>query len=83
MANIPVRSCSNGGIGHSLALEFLKNGLRVFATARDRETISDLKEKGIDTLSLTVDKEESVKACFNEVTELLGGKGLDYLVNNA
>ncbi|KAI5302456.1 Succinate--CoA ligase [ADP-forming] subunit beta, mitochondrial [Ascosphaera pollenicola] len=81
--SVLITGCSNGGIGHSLALEFLKNGLRVFATARDRETISDLKEKGIDTLSLLVDNEESVKACFKEVSELLGGKGLDYLVNNA
>ncbi|KAI5289292.1 hypothetical protein KEM54_004115 [Ascosphaera aggregata] len=76
-------SCSNGGIGHSLALEFFRNGLRVFATARDKATISDLEKEGIETLSLTVDNEESVKACFKEVSELLGGKGLDYLKADA
>lgn len=37
----------------------------------------------METLSLVVDSEESVKACFDEVTKRLEGKGLDYLVNNA
>jgi Enoyl-(Acyl carrier protein) reductase len=81
--HIPLSSCSPGGIGNSLAREFQGNGLRVFATARDAQHIQDLDAIGIETLTLVVDSEESVKACFNEVTERLKGKGLDYLVNNA
>jgi 1-acylglycerone phosphate reductase len=43
-----------------------------------------LEELGIETLSLVVDREESVRACRDEVEALLGNKqGLDYLVNNA
>ena len=75
--------CSPGGIGNSLAREFHRNGLRVFATARDAQHIQDLTAAGIETLSLVVDSEESVKACFDEVATRLEGKGLDYLVNNA
>lgn len=75
--------CSPGGIGNSLAREFHRHGLRVFATARDAQHIQDLDAIGIETLSLVVDSEESIKACFEEVSKRLDTKGLDYLVNNA
>lgn len=55
----------------------------MLATARDAATISDLADLGIETLSLTVDDPENVKACFADVEKRLGDKGLDYLVNNA
>ncbi|KAK1141411.1 NADPH-dependent 1-acyl dihydroxyacetone phosphate reductase [Aspergillus melleus] len=76
-------SCSPGGIGNSLAREFHRNGLRVFATARDAKSLEDLSALGIETLSLIVDDENSVKACYSEVEKSLAEKGLDYLVNNA
>lgn len=76
-------SCSPGGIGNSLAREFNRNGLRVFATARDNKSIQDLEAIGIETFSLVVDSEESVKDCFDEISKRLDGKGMDYLVNNA
>ncbi|KAL2360241.1 hypothetical protein RJZ56_006878 [Blastomyces dermatitidis] len=81
--SVLITGCSPGGIGHSLAQEFHRNGLRVFATARDKSSIANLAEQGIETLSLVVDKEESRKACREEIELLLKGKGLDYLVNNA
>ncbi|KAJ6015718.1 hypothetical protein N7540_010309 [Penicillium herquei] len=81
--SVLITGCSPGGIGNALAREFHHNGLRVLATARKTETISDLKELGIETLSLVVDDLESVKACRTQVETLLGDKGLDYLVNNA
>lgn len=55
----------------------------MLATAREATTIADLAELGIETLSLVVDDEESVKECFHDVEARLGDKGLDYLVNNA
>lgn len=55
----------------------------MFATARDAETIDDLAAVGIETLSLVVDDDHSVKECYAEVERRLEGKGLDYLVNNA
>ena len=55
----------------------------MFATARKAESLSNLTEKGIEALSLTVDDHESVKACYAEVEKCVGGRGLDFLVNNA
>ncbi|KAL2845315.1 hypothetical protein BJX68DRAFT_133808 [Aspergillus pseudodeflectus] len=81
--SVLITGCSPGGIGNALAREFHKHGLRVFATARDAESIRDLAALGVETLSLTVDDEESVQRCLAEVKERLGDKGLDYLVNNA
>ncbi|KAI9877009.1 MAG: hypothetical protein M1830_005052 [Pleopsidium flavum] len=57
-------------------------GLRVFATARSRESIADLNSLGIETLSLEVDKPDSVRECRDNIEELTGGS-LNYLVNNA
>jgi 1-acylglycerone phosphate reductase len=57
--------------------------LRVFATARSTKNVEDLNVLGIETLSLVVDDEESVRACYAEVEKRLGDQGLDYLVNNA
>lgn len=76
-------SCSPGGIGNSLAREFHQHGLRVFATARDAGSLEHLATLGIETLGLTVDDENSIRACYAEVEQRLAGKGLDYLVNNA
>ncbi|GAM33286.1 succinate-CoA ligase beta subunit [Talaromyces pinophilus] len=81
--SVLITGCSPGGIGNSLAREFHRHGLRVFATARDAQHIQDLDAIGIETLSLVVDSEESIKACFEEVSKRLDTKGLDYLVNNA
>lgn len=57
-------------------------GLRVFATARTRDSVADLNDLGIETLSLEVDKPDSVTRCRENVEERTGG-GLDFLVNNA
>lgn len=78
-----VTGCSPGGIGHSLAKSFHNHGLRVFATARSSETLSSLSSLGIETVSLTVDSEDSRQACFEQIQTLTQGRGLDYLVNNA
>jgi NAD(P)-dependent dehydrogenase (short-subunit alcohol dehydrogenase family) len=75
--------CSPGGIGHDLALELRQRGLRVFASGRTLERISDLKEAGIECITLTVDDPKSVAACHEEMVGLLNGEGLDYLFNNA
>ncbi|RHZ43618.1 uncharacterized protein CDV56_102298 [Aspergillus thermomutatus] len=64
--SVLITGCSPGGIGNSLAREFHRNGLRVFATARDAKKIDDLAALGIETLDLVVDDEESVKSCYSE-----------------
>ncbi|KAI9714314.1 MAG: hypothetical protein M1820_000275 [Bogoriella megaspora] len=96
-----ITGCSPGGIGHALARQFhakgpyltSNQGLRVFATARNATTISDLAARGIETFSLEVTQPSSISALVSEITRLIspspstgssnGGHGLDYLVNNA
>lgn len=81
--SVLITGCSPGGIGHALAREFHRNGLRVFATARDAKALEDLEALGVEALNLVVDDEDSVRSCYAEAERRLGDKGLDYLVNNA
>jgi len=76
-------SCSPGGIGHALALELKQRGLRVFATGRTLQKISDLEKSGIECVALSVDDPNSVASCHEEIVKLLDGNGLDFLFNNA
>ena len=78
-----LRSCSPGGIGHSLALSFHEAGVRVFATARSASSLTSLSDLGIETLSLQVDSEDSVQECLASIQKLTQSRGLDFLVNNA
>ncbi|KAL2443867.1 Short-chain dehydrogenase virD [Exophiala dermatitidis] len=78
-----ITGCAPGGIGHALSLAFHSKGLRVFATARSTSQLTSLSGKGIETLSLVVDDDESILSCVATVEKLTGGRGLDYLVNNA
>lgn len=54
----------------------------MLATARKRESISDLAERGIETLSLEVNDIESINSLYDEVSARTNGS-LDFLVNNA
>ncbi|CAG8952217.1 hypothetical protein HYFRA_00000957 [Hymenoscyphus fraxineus] len=78
-----VTGCTPGGIGNALARELHSRGFFVFATARTLEKITDLKGLGIECLCLTVDDTESVKACHKKAVQILDGRGLDFLINNA
>ncbi|KAI1122785.1 NAD(P)-binding protein [Nemania abortiva] len=77
-----VTGCTPGGIGHSICLEYHKQGLHVIATARRPEVLAELAELGMSTVALDVTDAESIKKCHNEVAKINGGK-LDILVNNA
>jgi 1-acylglycerone phosphate reductase len=74
-----ITGCAPGGIGHSLALSFHARGLRVFATARSTERLVTLADKGIETLPLVVDNDESILSCLSTIEKLTEGRGLDYL----
>ena len=83
-----ITGCSAGGIGAALALALAKRGHRVFATARDPSKISaELASLSVvHTLALDVTSAASVRAAAEAVgtiTEELGIRGLDVLVNNA
>ncbi|CZR61762.1 related to 1-acyldihydroxyacetone-phosphate reductase [Phialocephala subalpina] len=77
-----ITGCSEGGIGDALAQEFYRQGVRVFATARDLGKIQHLKTVGLETLQLDVTSEESIQNAVTHIKKATGGK-LDFLVNNA
>jgi NAD(P)-dependent dehydrogenase (short-subunit alcohol dehydrogenase family) len=75
-----VTGCSSG-IGRATALQLVEKGYAVWATARRRESIADLAEKGCRTLSLDVTDEASMVAAVRAVEAEAGPVGV--LVNNA
>jgi len=83
MPNILVTGCSSG-IGFATALELARGGHKVFATMRDPVRAPRLAEIAaterlpIQVVTLDVDSDESVRACFASIAE-----PIDALVNNA
>ena len=57
-------------------------GHRVFATARNPSKLVETKAAGIETLTLDVLSDDSIKQCVGKVCQLTGGS-LDMLVDNA
>ncbi|KAE9408814.1 NAD(P)-binding protein [Gymnopus androsaceus JB14] len=80
--NVLITGCSAGGIGHALAKEFHKKGHHVFASARQLDSMVELKDLGITVLELDVTEIESVREARDKISALTGGT-LDILVNNA
>jgi len=75
-----ITGCSTG-IGRALALEFHKKGLRVYATARNPESLKDLAEMGMVTLKLDVNDPADITAVSTLLDKETGG--IDILINNA
>jgi 1-acylglycerone phosphate reductase len=80
--SVLITGCSEGGIGHTLALEWSKRGYRVFATARKLEAMKGLEEAGVECLTMDVTDRGSLIAAKEQVEQKTGGT-LDILVNNA
>ncbi len=77
---ILITGCSTG-IGREAARHLASKGMRVYATARNPESIADLAEAGCETLALDVTDEASMAAAVAEVER---AEGLVWgLVNNA
>lgn len=75
--SVLITGCSDGGLGAALAIEFHKNGFHVYATARNPSKMKHLASRGVETLTLDVLDDASIKACVAKVPSL------DILVNNA
>lgn len=81
--SVLITGCSDGGIGSSLAKAFHDKGVRVFATARDKQKMKALGDfSDITFLELDVTSQESIDAAFEVVKKETNGK-VDYLVNNS
>lgn len=88
LKTILITGCSGGGIGWAIAKELASHGHHVFATARDiRKIPTELASlSNVTVFQLDVTSESYIKLlveCVAAVTEKLGSKGLDVLVNNA
>jgi NAD(P)-dependent dehydrogenase (short-subunit alcohol dehydrogenase family) len=77
---ILITGCSSG-IGAALALELHQRGHRVYATARRPGSLASLAAKGLDTLALDVNDDDSITAAMQQIDSDVGS--LDILVNNA
>lgn len=78
-----ITGCSEGGIGHSLALEFARQNYHVFATARRLSAMKSLSENpNITLLELDVTSKSSILSASEAVTKATGGT-LDVLYHNA
>lgn len=80
--SVLITGCSQGGIGDALAQQFHKDGLLVFASARNLARVKHLKDLGIHVLQLDVTDAESIAQAVRQVTSSTGGT-LDILVNNS
>ncbi|KAH8880896.1 short-chain dehydrogenase [Thozetella sp. PMI_491] len=76
-----ITGCSSG-IGRSLAYEFHLRGYHVIATARKIESIAELANVGMSTMTLDITSPESIESAKPKVEAITAGK-LDVLVNNA
>lgn len=76
-----VSGCSSG-IGLCVAKGLRESGWRVFATARDVQSVAELLEYGFEALQLDVADSESIKKCVAEVLLRTDGH-IDALFNNA
>lgn len=78
--NVLITGCSSG-IGRTLALEFQQRGYRVWATARNPQSIQDLADQNVQVLVLDVTNESQIQDVLQHILTVDGH--LDMLVNNA
>jgi len=78
------------GVGLELTRQLSQQGsTTVLATARNPDSSSKLQEikskaaNQVHIVKLDTSSEDSIKSASKEVESLLGGKGIDYLINNA
>jgi NAD(P)-dependent dehydrogenase (short-subunit alcohol dehydrogenase family) len=75
-----ITGCSSG-IGRASALQLVRSGWKVYATARREAAITELKDAGCETLALDVTDEQSMSAAVGAIEQADGAVGV--LINNA
>jgi len=78
--SILITGCSSG-IGRDAAMQLHALGWRVFATCRKESDCRELREKGVDSLVLDYEDEQSIQTALATVLTATGGR-LDALFNN-
>ncbi|TEY61349.1 hypothetical protein BOTCAL_0170g00150 [Botryotinia calthae] len=78
-----ITGCSDGSIGHSLALEFVRQNYHVFASSRRLSTMKSLeKDPDITLIELDVISPSSIQVAYERISAATGGT-LDILYQNA
>lgn len=80
MRSVLITGCSSG-IGAALCEQYLQQGFRVFATARDSNSLSHFTDPNLIALALDVDDELSIHNVIAEISQQCDS--LDVLINNA
>jgi len=80
LRTVLITGCSTG-IGHAAALRLRRAGHRVYATARQPGTLSELRAAGCETLALDVNDDASMQSAVREIEAREGA--IDVLLNNA
>jgi NAD(P)-dependent dehydrogenase (short-subunit alcohol dehydrogenase family) len=78
--SILITGCSTG-IGRCVAQGLKARGYRVFATARKKEDVNKLLERGFESLQLDLDDSQSIHTAVDSILQQTGGT-LDALFNN-
>lgn len=81
MKKVAIITGASSGMGKSTAFELQKKGYKVYGMARRTDKMNDLKEKGMEVVSLDLTKDETIVDAVNTVLEKEGR--IDVLVNNA
>lgn len=81
MKKVAIITGASSGMGKSTAFELQQKGYKVYGMARRTEKMNDLKEKGMEVVSLDLTNDESITAAVNTVLEKEGR--IDVLINNA
>jgi NAD(P)-dependent dehydrogenase (short-subunit alcohol dehydrogenase family) len=77
---ILITGCSSG-IGYCVAQGLKQRGYRVFATARQKQSVQRLLDEGFESLQLDLTSSESIRQAFDEIMQRTSGT-LFALFNN-
>lgn len=72
---------ASSGMGKVFALDLAKEGHIVYGAARRTDLLEDLNKQGVQTITLDVSDDESMKSCVQTILDKEGR--IDVLVNNA
>jgi len=81
MKKVAIITGASSGMGKSTAFNLHEKGYKVYGMARRIEKMNDLKEKGMEVVSLDLTKDETIVEAVNTVLDKEGR--IDVLVNNA